>query len=319
MSEQPTSPKKSCPRRFFSTIIKFIALLFLLQVIFTILNSIYIRTLRPPTSWKDYENEWALITGASYGIGEGFAHSLAKRGLNLILVSRTLDKLELVKKNIIAKYPKIKIKTIACDVTEEGYVEKILPEIKSLNISVLINNVGGVKVKKERAFYDNELSSIDYDIKINAMAPLKMTNMILPIMKQRNKGRILSVASAVAYMGTFRSVYGSSKSLLITWSESIQQEFVMQHLDGVSAVVSVTGLVRTPALESIANERLERLRPFFVSPEEYAEAELDLYGTYSRSTAHWKHELTYYFSHIIHNVPTSISGRLRYNAMKEEL
>jgi len=137
--------KKSCPRRCFSSLLKWTTYLLIAYVSLSIGYGVYIRTLRPPTSWEEYKNEWALITGASYGIGEGFARGLAKRGVNVILVARNEEKLEALQKDILTKYPKIKVKTIAVDLAKNGYLEKIMSEIKKLNVSVLINNVGQIK------------------------------------------------------------------------------------------------------------------------------------------------------------------------------
>jgi len=279
---------------------------------------VYIRTLRPPTSWEEYKNEWALITGASYGIGEGFARGLAKRGVNVILVARNEEKLEALQKDILTKYPKIKVKTIAVDLAKNGYLEKIMSEIKKLNVSVLINNVGGVSVKKQMPFYENAIDIIDYDINLNVITPMKITKAILPKIVERKKGRILSISSAMAITSPFSAVYGSNKRSIIAWTEAIEKEFILSGLDRVEAVVSVTGFVDTPALRELTKtkERHDLMAPAFVSTESYAEAELDLFGTNTVSTAHWKHLMLYYSTKALACVPASFLKMVGFDMLK---
>jgi len=265
----------------------------------------YTRTLRPSTHWEEYQNEWAIVTGASYGIGEGFAQSLAKRGLNLFLIARSQDKLEQLKKDLISQYPKIQIKTMVADLSKSDYLSQFNQEIQSLNVSVLINNVGGLKQKKQSAFIDADLDAIEYDLLINVLAPLKITHSVLPIFKQRNKGRILTIASVNALFAPFGAVYGASKRSLISWTESIQYEFYMLGLD-ITAVVSVTGIVKTKAFFDIMDfykapkDQMDHVGP---TPLEFAEAELNLFGTHIHSTAHWKHSILYYVYKLISIIP----------------
>jgi 17beta-estradiol 17-dehydrogenase / very-long-chain 3-oxoacyl-CoA reductase len=87
--------------------------------------------------------EWALVTGSTDGIGKAYAVELAKRGLNVILISRTKEKLEQVANEIQSKYSNVHVKTIAIDFTKDSSIyTTIREEIRGLDIGVLINNVG---------------------------------------------------------------------------------------------------------------------------------------------------------------------------------
>jgi len=205
-------------------------------------------------------------------------------------------------------YPKIQIKILAADLTLDESIGKVKAEVKGLNVSVLINNVGGSNDKKMKPFYNENQENIDYDLKINVFSTLKITNIILPIFKERNKGRILSISSLSAVFPVYVSIYGSCKRLIVTWTNAIQKEFEIKGLD-ITAVASTAGFVATPGLlEVIHNSKGEwdMIKPMALTPEEYAEAELDLYGTHIVSAAHWKHTLNYYVMELVAIIPPSI-------------
>jgi 17beta-estradiol 17-dehydrogenase / very-long-chain 3-oxoacyl-CoA reductase len=93
------------------------------------------------------EGSWAIITGSTDGIGLGFAKYLASKGFNLVCISRKKEKLEAKEKEIreYAKGENIKIKNIVKDFTDgykEEFYKDIEAEIKGLDISILVNNVG---------------------------------------------------------------------------------------------------------------------------------------------------------------------------------
>jgi short-subunit dehydrogenase len=97
---------------------------------------------------KDYskfKNEWAIVTGASYGIGKSCALSLAKRGINVILLARTKEKLEKVASEV-EKYG-VKTKIFAVDLSDRHVFKKLESELNEATI--LINNVGGLETKKQ--------------------------------------------------------------------------------------------------------------------------------------------------------------------------
>lgn len=91
---------------------------------------------------------WALVTGASDGIGVGFAEELASQGFNVILHGRNAEKLQTVSETLQAQFPGRKFKILVLDAVQDaGNVDKIqaaLAEFKDLNLKVLINNVGGM-------------------------------------------------------------------------------------------------------------------------------------------------------------------------------
>ncbi|OAF69457.1 hypothetical protein A3Q56_02811 [Intoshia linei] len=153
--------------------------------------------------------KWAVITGATSGMGLAFCHQLAKDGLNLVLISRNLNKLNEVSQEL-EKY-NVKIKIIQYNFTDGNYMSyelKIKPPLSELeDIAILINNVG----------------IIDYTELENL--PEKMTRIVLPQMKKRNKGIILNISSVVAFTELpYLTVYSATKAFLKNFSVSLACE-----------------------------------------------------------------------------------------------
>ncbi|XP_052317744.1 17-beta-hydroxysteroid dehydrogenase type 3 isoform X2 [Oncorhynchus keta] len=94
-----------------------------------------------PDSFFTSMGEWAVVTGGSDGIGKAYAFELAGRGLNVVILSRTKDKLDRVALEI-GETTGQKVKVVVADFTEDDMYEHIEENLKGLNISVLVNNVG---------------------------------------------------------------------------------------------------------------------------------------------------------------------------------
>lgn len=192
----------------------------------------------PATDYSKYGNKlqcWALVTGASDGLGLEYARQLAARGFNIVLVSRTLSKLEALSDELIKTY-NVDTKVISVDVTKESAIDTIIDQVKFLDISILINNVGlshsiptpFVEVTKE------ELNNI---IKINNVFTLNFTQQVIPILeatvqKRSIKGLILTMGSFGGLLPTpYLSVYSGSKAFLQNWSNCLSAELAPKNID----------------------------------------------------------------------------------------
>lgn len=111
-----------------------------------VLRFVWVYLLRPASSFKAYNPtgaSWAIVTGASEGIGRAFALSLAKRGMHVVLVSRSRDKLDAVANDITGLYPKTRTLTIPCDASAPNAVQTVVAALPSdMDLTVLVNNVG---------------------------------------------------------------------------------------------------------------------------------------------------------------------------------
>ena len=160
----------------------------------------------------------ALITGASSGIGRDISRELAKRGYDLILVARNIDKLNEVKSSI----QNVNVEIIQMDLSIYENCKKLYAQVENEEIDILINNAGfGVFGKFDETDLDKEIQLIN----TNIMAVHALTKLFLQNMKKRDKGYILNVASIAGFMpGPLMAAYYSSKSYVVKLSESIREE-----------------------------------------------------------------------------------------------
>ncbi|GAA5859592.1 hypothetical protein JCM1840_006363 [Sporobolomyces johnsonii] len=168
---------------------------------------------------------WAVVTGATAGIGRDFALQLAAAGFNIFLASRTTSKLEEISQEITAKYPNVKTQVHSIDFSSPSADYAALGKaMEPLDIGVLINNVG--KSYEEPTFFqdlpDQDIADI---VEINVNATLKVTKLVLPGMISRKRGLILSVGSFAALIPSpLLAVYSGSKAFLSTWSQALGSE-----------------------------------------------------------------------------------------------
>lgn len=160
----------------------------------------------------------ALVTGASSGIGRDIAKELAKRNIDLILVSRDLDKLKNVKEQI----QNVQVRVIPKDLSDEKNCIDLYNEVKNENIDLLINNAGfGVFGEFTETSLEKELNMI----KTNLVAMHILTKLFLQDMKKQDKGYILNVASIAGYMpGPLMAAYYSSKAYVVRLTQAIKEE-----------------------------------------------------------------------------------------------
>ena len=128
---------------------------------------------------------YAIITGASKGIGKEIALQLASKGINLILVARSSDLLETLSKEIAVKY-KVKTDFIALDLVAEGSASQLLKwcEEKHYAINILVNNAGyGLWGRFQELPLENQLNMMQ----LNMTAPVKLTYLFLPLLRKQPK------------------------------------------------------------------------------------------------------------------------------------
>jgi len=244
-------------------------------------SNVYWRLVRPPTDWSMHKGEWAIVTGSSYGIGSEFALSLAKRGINVVLCARTQYKLEEIEKNIKQLYPQVKTKILLMDVVQDGW-EKSLEEIRDLNVSVLVNNVGGGnldgKLRLFHEFSDDQLQTMH---KLNLYSTQKIILKFLPQMFQRRKGRIINVSSCASFLAHKLGVYPGDKAFVNQLTEQLNTEYEEYNIRAEALVV---GEVSTPA---IGFKEVDGFR--VCSPSTITENALDLWGWSEIYSPFWGH------------------------------
>jgi uncharacterized protein len=171
---------------------------------------------------KDIFNA-ALITGASSGIGLEFAKVFAKEGHNLVLVARSEETLNALKKQLEEEYD-VKIKVIVKDLKYYSAPLEIYDEVKNsgINVNVLVNNAGFCTYGK---FSETDLETELEMIQVNITALTHLTKLFLKDMVENNSGRILNVASTASFQpGPLLAVYFATKAYVLSFSEALSEE-----------------------------------------------------------------------------------------------
>lgn len=165
----------------------------------------------------------ALITGASTGIGKDLAYIHAEKGGDLIIVARSKDKLEELRKEIETKYS-VTVMVIAKDLSKPEASKELYDEVKKAGIEVdyLINNAGFGGVGK---FHERDWELDHQMINLNILALTAITRFFLPDFVKRNSGKILNVSSTASFMpGPLQAVYFASKAYVTFFSNAIAEE-----------------------------------------------------------------------------------------------
>ena len=164
-----------------------------------------------------------LITGASAGLGEGFARALAAQGENLILTARRSGRLETLAAELRVAH-KIEVHLFPADLTQPDAPAELLADIAAagLTIDQLVNNAG---FGAQGSFADGDATAQLGMIDLNCRALVALTHGVLPQMIARRAGGVLNVASTAAFQpGPWLAVYYASKAFVLSFSEAIHEE-----------------------------------------------------------------------------------------------
>jgi short-subunit dehydrogenase len=193
----------------------------------------------------ELRGRWALVTGASSGLGIDFARELGARGANLVLVARREDRLREVGQEIAAAHG-VAIEVVAIDLgTPQGPRElhRILTEERKLAIDVLVNNAGfGLYGSAVDLPWARERSMLELDI----LALVELTKLFAASMRSRGFGRILQISSIGAYQPTpTYASYSAAKAFVLSYGEALNFEL---RGTGVTCTVLSPGVTATEFL-----------------------------------------------------------------------
>ncbi len=184
-------------------------------------------------------HDWALITGASTGIGRELVEVFAAKGFNLALVARSQERLSVVA-NELASVHKIDTRVIAQDLSKPGAAQTIFESLRETPISVLVNNAG---FGSYGCFVERPLDEQTDMMQVNMTALVQLTYRFAQPMRARRTGRILNVASTAAFQpGPMLSVYYSTKAFVFSFSYALADEL---RGSGVTVTVLCPGLTKT--------------------------------------------------------------------------
>ncbi|XP_052864752.1 inactive hydroxysteroid dehydrogenase-like protein 1 [Anopheles cruzii] len=230
--------------------------------------------------------KWAVITGSTDGIGKHYAFQLASRGLNVVLVSRSAEKLAAVAHEIESKYS-VKTKWIAIDFSSGRHIyDQLRKELESVPVGILVNNVGA------NIDYPDDLDNVPEDklwqlININVGAVTMLTRILLPSMKKRGQGAIVNISSGTELQPLpYMAVYAATKAYIRYFTLALQHElepfgitcqlvspmFVSTKMNNFSSTIMEGGL-------------------FIPNAEMYAKFATFTLGKTKQTTGYWSHGL----------------------------
>lgn len=214
-------------------------------------------------------HEFALITGASSGIGECFAKALAARHYNLALVARSQGKLESLSQELKSRHG-IAAEPLAMDLIEPGAAGKLVQALatKQMEISLLINNAGfGAQGEFWKIPEDRQAQML----RLNLQALVELCYRLIPAMVGKRRGAIINVSSTASFQPLpYTSVYAATKAFVTSFSMGLAEELRPY---GVKVVTLCPGPTRTNFFDA-GSYRSVRIRKWFQGPEKVVQAGL---------------------------------------------
>lgn len=232
--------------------------------------------------------KWAVITGCTDGIGRQYAFQLAARGLNIVLISRTPEKLMAVAAEIEQRH-QVKTKWIAADFSlGRPIFEKLRQELAGVQVGILVNNVG-----TNTDFPDNfEKTTEDklWEImNVNIGAATMMTRLVLPEMKQRRQGAIVNISSGSELQPLpYLTIYAATKAYVRNFTLALQHELEPH---GITCQL-VSPLYVTTKMNQYSSTLMEG-GVFIPNAESYAKFAVFTLGKSKRTTGYWSHGIQY--------------------------
>ena len=220
------------------------------------------------------EQDIALVTGASSGIGEALARRLAKDGRHLVLVARRVERLEALGRELEQKHG-IRAHAIPADLVQPGAVGALLDDVgrRGLTVDWLVNNAGfGTMGRFDGLPVERELE----EIKLNVEALVELTGRCVPGMVARKRGVVMNVASVAAFTPSpFMATYSATKAFVLSFSEALAVEL---ESTGVHVLCVCPGFTTTEFQEKAHVER-ERVPKFvWMTAEQVADQAVDAVG-----------------------------------------
>jgi short-subunit dehydrogenase len=215
---------------------------------------------------------WALVAGGSEGIGEAFADELCSRGVNVILVARREDRLEMLAHRLRSTHGAM-VRTIKADLSAAAGVAEVLAGVADLDIGLVIFNAAFSSIQP---FLDAPLVTLERVVQTNALATVRMVHGIGERLRSRGRGGIILVSSLSAFHGSpMIATYAASKAFGVVLGESLWAE-LRPH--GVDVLVACAGATSTPNFEASRPDRGRLFGPSVMAADSVARAALSALG-----------------------------------------
>jgi short-subunit dehydrogenase len=208
------------------------------------------------------DNSWVLITGASSGFGEEFARQYAEQGHSLVLVARRLDRLQALAETLRRQY-RIDVVVEQVDLSDIGAVTQLHRRLREQNIAIdiLINNAGhGL----QGPFIDSPLESTLAMVQLDVASLTAITHVFSQDMRARRRGKILLVASLLAYQGVQNfAVYAAAKAYVLRLGEALHREL---EREGITVTTLCPGMSDTDFAAAAQQKLTPMLKLLMMQP-----------------------------------------------------
>ena len=215
---------------------------------------------------------WAVVAGASEGLGAAYADQLAGRGLNLLLVARRENVLQTLAGELKAKY-KVEVETLALDLSLPDSAEAIIQKTNQLEVGLLVYNAAFSAVGP---FLDRPIDDHFREIDTNIRTPLALTYHFGRRMQAGGQGGIILMASLSAFQGSaFISNYAATKAFNILLAEGLWEEWRRR---GTDVLVCIAGATRTPNYVASSPKQTGNFSEATLEPEQVVREALNALG-----------------------------------------
>lgn len=214
---------------------------------------------------------WAVVAGASEGIGQAYAHVLAERGLNVVTLARRIEPLE-ADAALIRRRHRVDVRPVALDLGASDLAERLEEAIEGLDIGLLVYNACFSRIGE---FVELPLSDCTKTLDVNCRGPLTLAHRLAPKLIERGQGGILLMTSMASFQGSaLVGTYAATKAFNTILAESLWAELSPR---GVDVLGCAAGATLTPAFESTTpKEKMGKAFP--MRPEAVAREGLDALG-----------------------------------------
>ena len=168
--------------------------------------------------YRQKYGEWALVTGASAGIGLEFARALAREGMSIVLTARREDRLNALAAEIKEKY-RVDTRVVAVDLAANDGVDRLADAVADLEIAMLVNNAGFGYAGRFDKLATDRLRSM---VVVNCVVPVVLTSRIIPGMVKRGRGAVIVVGSVAGRQPLpLHAVYSATKGFDLLFGEGL--------------------------------------------------------------------------------------------------
>ncbi len=213
---------------------------------------------------------WAIVTGASSGIGQAFSELLAERGLNIIITARRSDRLDALATRLASQH-RVDVLALSLDLSSPDFMAPLIAVAEGKDIGLIVSNAGfGLKGLHQ----DMAPERLDPMLQLNARAPMLISNYFAKPLIARGRGGIVFTGSMEGFMGfPYSASYAATKAFVHSLGESLWQE-LKPH--GISVLTLAPGSTDTEALALQGFDSKEMVG--LMSPRDVAERALGQLG-----------------------------------------